>query len=119
MNDFIWLFNCACSDGNISYVKNNIDRLKPEEIEFGLSLAACNNHVDIVSFILEAGVLLSIAKNCLKQEDNAFMSSFTLQKQANNVTEYLLNSRKYKPREDILIWIEENNIKYDIASYYK
>lgn len=112
-------FNNACADGDLQYVKNNIISLSRDRIEFGFNLAATYNHVDIVSFLLDSDILSPIANNCSTQEDNAFMSSFSLKRKPNEVTEYLLKQRNYTPPESILYWIDENNIKFDTTPYWK
>lgn len=113
------LFNNACADGDLEYVKNNIKNISHSQMDFGFRLAATYNHVDIVSFLLDSNELSVIASNCSTQEDNAFMSSFSLKRTSNKVTEYLLKQRKYIPTESILFWIEENNIKFDTTPYWK
>lgn len=116
--DIEYLFNVACSDGNIDYVREKITELSPSELEFGLSLAAHDNHVNIVSYILDSNLLNEKAKNSMTNIDNAFMSSLTLKGKSNDVTKYLLEEKGYIPKEDILFWIEENEIDFDTEKYW-
>lgn len=116
--DIEYLFNVACSDGNIDYVKEKITELLPFELEFGLSLAAHDNNVDIVAYILDSNLLNKEAKNSMTNIDNAFMSSLTLKGKPNEVTKYLLEEKGYVPKEDILFWIEENEIDFDTEKYW-
>lgn len=116
--DIGYLFNVACSDGNIDYVKEKIKELLPSELEFGLSLAAHDNNVDIVAYILDSNLLNKEAKNSMTNIDNAFMSSLTLKGKPNEVTKYLLEEKGYVPKEDILFWIEENEIDFNTEKYW-
>lgn len=116
--DIEYLFNVACSDGNMDYVKEKITKLLPSELEFGLSLAAHDNHVDIVAYILDSNLLNKESKNSMTNIDNAFMSSLTLKGKPNDVTKYLLEQKGYIPKEDILFWIEENEIDFDTEKYW-
>jgi len=119
MSPHLVLFNNACADGNFLSIQENMKKLTKEQMEFGFRLASCYDHVDIVSFFLESNLLSPIATNCSTQEDNAFMSSFSLKRKPNKVTKYLLEERNYIPPESILFWIEENNIKFDTSPYWK
>lgn len=116
--DIEYLFNIACSDGDINYVKEKIGNLKPSEMEFGFSLAAHNNHLDIVKFLFDSNVLPLTGRNSMTNIDNAFMSSLTLEGKPNDVTKYLLEDKGYIPKEDILFWIEENEIDFDTEKYW-
>jgi len=116
--DIEYLFNVACSDGDINYVKEKIRDLKPSEMEFGFRLAAHNNHLDIVKFLLDSNILPLTGRNSMTNIDNAFMSSLTLKGKPNDVTKYLLESKGYIPKEDILFWIEENEIDFDTEKYW-
>lgn len=107
-----YLFNIACADGDFEYIKNNIKNFSRKEIEFGFRLAANHDQLKIVKYFFEFDFLEETFDNCSTPEDNAFMSSLTLNNKPNKVTLYLLEERNYQPPESVLWWIKENKINY-------
>lgn len=111
-NEKKYLFNIACADGDLKYVKENFKKFKVQEIEFGFRLAANHDRLEIIKFFLNNNIFTENFNNCSTPEDNAFMSSLTLNNKPNKVTLYLLEERNYQPPESILLWIEKNEINF-------
>lgn len=118
-NEKKYLFNIACADGDLKYVKENFKNFKVQEIEFGFRLAANHDRIEIIKFFFDNNIFTEDFDNCSTPEDNAFMSSLTLNNKSNNVTNYLLNERHYIPPESILLWIEKNKINFNTNPYWK
>ena len=112
MKDHVHMFNCACSDGNLNYIKENLEKIPLERRDFGFRLAVSNDRIDIVKYLLLPGMLNEKSDNCLTQEQNAFISAFP-GKKANSIVRYLIDERKYIPSIDDLCWLQDNDIYFD------